>query len=230
MTHLPLWLECAMGKAFHALLPKLLFLWFIKIQHIWDVNSNIFQLIEGWTKWPTFCRRHFEIDFREQNCLNFDLNFTKFCFQWFNCQYVNIGTGNGLAPNRQQSITRTNVDQDLSHYLTSLGHNALNGMSNTFLYFEIYCLHYDDVIKGVVASQITSLTTEPFIQTHINDNIKAPRQWPLCGEFTGDRWIPRTNGQWRGKCFHWMTSSWFICIDLDHVLMANLGWVSSDKS
>ena len=29
----------------------------------------------------------------------------------------------------------------------------------------------------------------------------------LCGEFTGDRWIPRTNGHWRGKCFRLMTSS-----------------------
>ena len=29
----------------------------------------------------------------------------------------------------------------------------------------------------------------------------------LCGEFTGDRWIPRTNGLQRGKCFHLMTSS-----------------------
>ena len=26
-------------------------------------------------------------------------------------------------------------------------------------------------------------------------NIKAPRHWPFCGEFTGDRWIPRTKGQ-----------------------------------
>ena len=26
-------------------------------------------------------------------------------------------------------------------------------------------------------------------------NIKAPRHWPLCGDFTGDRWIPRTKGQ-----------------------------------
>ena len=26
-------------------------------------------------------------------------------------------------------------------------------------------------------------------------NIKAPRHWPLCGEFTGDRWIPRTKGK-----------------------------------
>ena len=26
-------------------------------------------------------------------------------------------------------------------------------------------------------------------------NIKAPLHWPLWGEFTGDRWIPRTKGQ-----------------------------------
>ena len=39
-------------------------------------------------------------------------------------------------------------------------------------------------------------------------NIKAPRHWPMCGEFTGDRWIPRTKGQWRGKCFHLMMSWW----------------------
>ena len=38
--------------------------------------------------------------------------------------------------------------------------------------------------------------------------MKVPRHWPLCGEFTGDRWIPRTNGQLHGKCFHLMTSSW----------------------
>ena len=36
---------------------------------------------------------------------------------------------------------------------------------------------------------------QPFIQMQIKENIKAPRHWPLCGEFTGDRWIPRTNGQ-----------------------------------
>ena len=40
------------------------------------------------------------------------------------------------------------------------------------------------------------------------ENIKAPRHWPLCGEITGDRWIPCTNGQLRGKCFHLMKSSW----------------------
>ena len=53
-------------------------------------------------------------------------------------------------------------------------------------------------------------STQPFIQAQIKENIKAPRHWPLCGEFTGDRWIPRTNGQSRGKCFHLMMSSCFI--------------------
>ena len=33
-------------------------------------------------------------------------------------------------------------------------------------------------------------------------NIKAPRHWPLWGESAGDRWIPHTKDQQRGKCFH----------------------------
>ena len=37
---------------------------------------------------------------------------------------------------------------------------------------------------------------------------QSSASWPLCEELTGDRWIPSTNGQERGKCFHWMTSSW----------------------
>ena len=56
---------------------------------------------------------------------------------------------------------------------------------------------YTDVIMGAIASQITSLTI--VYSTVYSDadqkNIKAQRHWPLCGEFTGDRWIPRTNGQ-----------------------------------
>ena len=32
-------------------------------------------------------------------------------------------------------------------------------------------------------------------KAQIKEKIKAPRHWPLCGEFTGDRWISRTNGQ-----------------------------------
>ena len=38
---------------------------------------------------------------------------------------------------------------------------------------------------GVIASQITSLTIVYSTVILIKENIKAPRHWPLCGEFTG---------------------------------------------
>ena len=38
-----------------------------------------------------------------------------------------------------------------------------------------------------MASQIF---TQPFIQSQIKENIKAPRHWPLCGEFTGTGEFP----------------------------------------
>ena len=37
-----------------------------------------------------------------------------------------------------------------------------------------------------IKSTASSLFTQPFIQAQIKGNIKAPRHWPLCGEFTGD--------------------------------------------
>ena len=58
---------------------------------------------------------------------------------------------------------------------------------------ELEMSHCGDVIMSAMASQITSrLFTQSFIQAQIKENIKAPRHWPLWGEFTGHRWIPRT--------------------------------------
>ena len=72
-----------------------------------------------------------------------------------------------------------------------------------------WLLHYSHVIISPMASQkpASPLFTQPFVQAQTKENIKAPRHWPLWGEFTGDRWIPRTKGQQHGKCFHLMTSS-----------------------
>ena len=52
--------------------------------------------------------------------------------------------------------------------------------------------HYGDVIVGAMASQITSLTIVYSTVYSGTDqrNIKAPRHWPLCREFTDDWWIP----------------------------------------
>ena len=58
------------------------------------------------------------------------------------------------------------------------------------------------------------LFIQPFIQAQIKENTKAPRHWPLWGEFTGDRWIPRTKDQQRGKCFYLLTSSWMIWLSV----------------
>ena len=44
-------------------------------------------------------------------------------------------------------------------------------------------------------SPASRLFTQPFNQAKIKENIKASRHCPLCGEFTGHQWIPRTNGQ-----------------------------------
>ena len=69
--------------------------------------------------------------------------------------------------------------------------------------------HYSDVIKIVMAPQSTSVSIVYLTGCSCADEwkVKAPRHWPLCREFTGDRRIPRTKGQKRGKCSHLMTSS-----------------------
>ena len=86
--------------------------------------------------------------------------------------------------------------------------------------------HYSDVIIGAIASQspASRLFTQPFIQAQIKENIKAPRHWPWCGEITGDRWIPRTNGQLRGTCFHSMRFSWITSFSSKKILLKMSYW------
>ena len=47
---------------------------------------------------------------------------------------------------------------------------------------------YNDVIRArwQFKSPPSRLFTQPLIQAQIKDNIRAPRYWPNCGEFTGD--------------------------------------------
>ena len=78
-------------------------------------------------------------------------------------------------------------------------------------YTVITTSHYSGVIMSAMASKTTGVSSVySTVQGQMKENIKAPRQWSLWWEFTVDRWIPRTNGQWRGSCFHLMTSSWGI--------------------
>ena len=56
---------------------------------------------------------------------------------------------------------------------------------------------YRDVTMSAMASQITgvSIVCSAVCSGADQDNIKAPRHWPLWGESNGDRWIPITKGQ-----------------------------------
>ena len=76
--------------------------------------------------------------------------------------------------------------------------------------------HYNDVIMTTIASQITSLTV--VYSTVYSDADQRKHQSSASLAFVWgihrDRWIPRTKGQLRGKCFHLMTSSWLVCFPL----------------
>ena len=80
--------------------------------------------------------------------------------------------------------------------------------------------HYGDVIMGPITSQITSLM---IVYSNVYSdadqrNHQSSESLAFVREFTGDRWIPRTKGQLRGKCFHLMTSS---CCGVSRVTVSN---------
>ena len=75
--------------------------------------------------------------------------------------------------------------------------------------------HYTDVIMTTMASQITSLTV--VYSTVYSDANQTKHQISASLAFVWGihpyRWIPRTQGQLRGTCFHLMTSSWHLPFD-----------------
>ena len=93
-------------------------------------------------------------------------------------------------------LKRVPEDINLTHVsavrVSSPVHNKLYiDFSGTGIFQEFYLISYLKSLK----SPASPLFTQPFIQAQIKENIKAPRHWPLCGEFTGNRWIPRTIDQ-----------------------------------
>ena len=92
------------------------------------------------------------------------------------------------------------VVQQFCYHNTEANTEALyvgKDIHTKLIFPRVPCVHYNDVMMGAMASQITSLT---IVYTTIypgkdKKNTKAPRHWPLWGEFTGDRWITQTKGQ-----------------------------------
>ena len=65
--------------------------------------------------------------------------------------------------------------------------------------------HYIDVIMTTMASQITSLTVvySAVYSDADQRNIKAPRHWPLCGEFTGTGEFPAQRASYAENASSW---------------------------
>ena len=88
------------------------------------------------------------------------------------------------------------------------------------------CTHYVDVIMNAIVSQITSLMI--VYSTVYSDADQSKHQSSASLAFVWgihrDRWIPRTKGQLRGKCFNLMRSSWGcpICIALALANVSNM--------
>ena len=85
---------------------------------------------------------------------------------------------------------------------------------DTHTYIFIHICHYNDVIKTTMASQITSVAVvySTVIQTQINENIKAPRHWPLCGEFTGNGEIPAQRASYGENVSIWWRHHVCMCV------------------
>ena len=72
-----------------------------------------------------FGRWHFQLHFLEWKWYNSDSNFTEICSQESNWWYDSIGSGNGLAPNRQQAIIWINADPIHWRIYAALGGDEL---------------------------------------------------------------------------------------------------------
>ena len=116
------------------------------------------------------------------------------------------GSGNGLWPPGNKPLPWHNIDSDPCRRMESLGYN------------DTYRLHWQ--------IQLNQETHFRFRESHLNRAITWQFQrrkikhtyfiltlcnlfqLPMTKQFCVEK-IPRTKGQWRGKSFHLMTSSWF---------------------
>ena len=121
-----------------------------------------------------------------------------------------------MLPNAAKTV----VDhlRNLDNIALILIHSSYRTRTGELWDTHSYYRHYIDVIMTTVASQITSLTIVYSIVYSGADQRKHQGSASLAfvRGIHRDRWIPRTKGQWRGNCFHLMTSWWiyhklFIC-------------------
>ena len=166
------------------------------------ISQTIFSDVFSWTKKIIFWLRfHSILSLRVQSTI-----------------FFSIGLANGLAPIGRQVITWTNADPIHWHIYAALG--WVKGQSYRNRCFlsgypeqtggQWCCPQVETHItltswwpRWRLKSPASRLFTRPFIQTQIKENIKAPRRWSLCGEFTGTGEFPAQRASYAENVSIW---------------------------
>ena len=95
-------------------------------------------------------------------------------------------------------------------FVLILSSHRTNAFATAFCSIAQNWHHYSDATMSLMASQITGVSIFILNRLFRRRSKKTSKLGVIGlfrGEFTGDHWIPRIKGQWRGKCFHLMTPS-----------------------
>ena len=119
---------------------------------------------------------------------------------WISLKFVLRGPINSIPALVQIMAWRRPGDKPLSEpmMVKSLTHICVTRsqcVNSSVLFYRNNCHSGSETTLANRSKPTSRVFTQPFIQTQIKENVKAPGHWPLCGEFTGHRSIPRTNGQ-----------------------------------
>ena len=152
------------------------------------------------------------------------------CFAWS----IEIKIPNEIGVGQPNLLMASDVTQGKQQSKRTMVRNVRYSGEIQAGYDDLSHVLYADVIMGTIASQITSLTV--VYPTVYSDADQRKDQSSASLAFVWgihrDRWIPRTKGQLRGKCFHLMTSSciirfgmaWFIiCTTNNYVVHLSMG-------
>ena len=125
--------------------------------------------------------------------LNGDVKWSSWCLKWLTTKI------------NRSSLVLVDCGENASMYFSQKVQwcgKRLYIMTSCAIHVYIYIYIYLDTLQWRhdragwrLRSPASRLFTQPFIHAQIKENIKALRHWPLCGEFTGGRGIPRHKGQ-----------------------------------
>ena len=176
---------------------------------------SFFLSLAGISCWKKqWCHRWFETPLRSRDVTVFKISYHIRCLAHFTQKRRKFNLTNA-------EYFRQNIGTHFSTFIVPFLHicpllpvyvfEILFQQTQELVKFEQWhhVCHYIDVIMTTMASQITSLTI--VYSTVYSDADQRKHQSSASLAFVWgihrDRWIPRTKGQLRGKCFNLMTSS-----------------------